>query len=53
MHATGQGVTKDELKATQLFRKACNGGDMQGCTALGLMYASGLGVAKASLRYAL
>ena len=31
-------------KASQLFKKACDGGDMKGCYNLGFLYANGQGV---------
>ena len=33
----------DDFKAVQFFTKACNGGDMKGCGALGSMYNEGKG----------
>ena len=45
-YAGGQGVAKDERKAAQLYRKACDGGQEASCGLLGFMYALGRGVAR-------
>jgi len=37
-------VLQDKVEAAELFNKACNGGDMDGCTNLGFMYEKGDGV---------
>ena len=44
MYREGQGVKQDYFKATELYEKACNGGDVGGCNNLGLMYINGQGV---------
>ena len=44
MYADGKGVEKDLGKAAELFKKACNGGEMLGCRNLGIMYDNGNGV---------
>ena len=46
MYANGDGVEKNEQKAVELYKKACDGGEMAGCTNLGFMYANGNGVEK-------
>ena len=46
MYNNGNGVEKNEQKAAELYKKACNGGEMNGCYNLGLMYADGNGVEK-------
>ena len=40
----GNGVTQDDFKAVELYRKACDGKSATGCSNLGLMYANGTGV---------
>ncbi|MCI6178773.1 MAG: sel1 repeat family protein, partial [Campylobacter sp.] len=37
---------KEYDKAVELYKKACDGGDMRGCRSLGTMYANGNGVEK-------
>ena len=37
---------KEYDKAAELFKKACDGGEMLGCSNLGFMYAHGNGVEK-------
>ena len=37
---------KEYDKAAELFKKACDGGEMRGCRYLGIMYANGKGVEK-------
>jgi len=39
-------VPKDEKRAVDLFEKACNGGELRGCSDLGVMYSHDRGVAK-------
>ena len=46
MYVYGEDVPKDYAKAVTLFQKACDGGDMGGCSSLGWMYGNGHGVAK-------
>ena len=46
MYDDGNGVEKDLGKAVELYKKACDGGDMLGCTNLGFMYEKGKGVEK-------
>ena len=38
MYEKGNGVEKDLGKAAELFKKACDGGEMLGCRNLGIMY---------------
>ena len=38
MYADGNGVEKDLSKAVELFKKACNGGNMHGCRGLDVIY---------------
>ena len=40
----GEGVKQDDTRAAALFRKACEGGDANGCSNLGVVYAEGTGV---------
>ncbi len=55
LYATGKSVTKDDKKATALYRKSCELGDAQGCYNAGLMADSGRGTkedaAKAAADY--
>src|SRR5262245_65785982 len=55
LYATGKAVTRDDKKATGLYRKSCDLGDSQGCYNAGLMLDSGRGVkedaAKAAADY--
>jgi hypothetical protein len=46
MNARGTGVAKDEARAVELFKKACDAGHAGGCSSLGVMYDEGRGVAK-------
>jgi uncharacterized protein len=39
-------VAKDLPRAGTLFKRACDGGNSNGCFVLGAMYANGRGVAK-------
>jgi TPR repeat protein len=43
-HANG--IPKDEKDAVKFFSKACDGGEVQGCRALGDNYMKGTGVPK-------
>ena len=38
MYADGDGVEKDLGKAAQLYKKACDGGEMLGCRNLDIIY---------------
>ena len=40
----GEGVRQDKFKAVELYTKACDGGNADGCTNLGVMYVNGEGV---------
>lgn len=42
----GQGVGRNDRRAVELLRKACDGGSGQGCTTLRAMYAQGRGVGR-------
>jgi len=44
MYDHGRGVAQDDAQAVTLYRKVCAGGDLYGCTALGLMYEEGRGI---------
>ena len=44
MYGNGTGVTQDDFKAVELYRKACDGKDGGGCWQLGWMYEQGNGV---------
>ena len=46
MYEYGNGVEKNQQKAAQLYKKACDGGNMRGCRNLGVMYEEGDGVEK-------
>ena len=39
-------MTQDLAKAKDLFTRACDGGEMNGCYGLGRLYYGGLGVTK-------
>jgi uncharacterized protein len=44
MYAAGRGgLTKDPARAVTLFQRACDAGNMRGCTNLGLSYEIGQG----------
>jgi TPR repeat protein len=45
MYAEGsEGLPQDKVKAAELFRRACDGGERFGCAVLGLMHLEGDGV---------
>ena len=46
MYLAGRGVERDDAKAAAFYKKACDGGHMDGCVQLGLLYAEGDGVVK-------
>ena len=46
MYEYGNGVEKNEQKAVELYKKACDGGEVHGCTNLGVMYEYAIGVEK-------
>ena len=46
MYANGNGVEKDFSKAVELYKKACDGGNMHGCRNLVVMHTNGNGVEK-------
>ena len=46
MYQNGEGVARDDFKATSLYRKACDGGIARGCTNLGWMTQNGVGADK-------
>ena len=46
LYDKGNGVEKNEQKAVELYKKACDGGEVHGCSNLGTMYANGNGVEK-------
>ncbi len=46
MYANGNGVEKNEQKAAELYKKACDGGDLDGCRNLVVMHTNGNGVEK-------
>jgi uncharacterized protein len=48
----GDGMPKDEARAAALFKLACDGGEMRGCSALGEVYEDGNGVVKDEARAA-
>jgi TPR repeat protein len=45
-YLNGAGVAKDEARAAEFFRKACDGGLGWGCSRIGWMYQTGHGLAK-------
>lgn len=45
-YLAGRGVQKNAMRAQQLYKKACDGGDGAGCNGLGFMYWRGEGVAR-------
>ena len=45
-YVKGEGAAKAEPEKVTQYRKACEGGDMQGCAYLGWIYDKGEGVAK-------
>ena len=42
----GEGVRVDHVKANELYKKACDGGEPLGCYNLGDLYKNGNGVKK-------
>lgn len=46
LHLNGEGVAKDESRATALFDKSCAAGNAQACSLLGGQYLMGRGTAK-------
>jgi TPR repeat protein len=44
MYQEGSGVEQDSARASALYRQACDGEVMEGCTRLGLLYREGEGV---------
>ena len=38
IYANGNDVEKDFSKAAELFKKACDGGEMHGCSNLDIIY---------------
>jgi TPR repeat protein len=50
MYHFGKGVKRDYPMAAELYRQACNGQYVWGCSNLGAMYAKGLGVEKSSVK---
>ena len=40
----GQGLRQDHHKAAELYKKACNGGNIKGCYNLGVLYNNGQGL---------
>jgi TPR repeat protein len=42
----GQGVARNDRRAVELLRKACDGGSAQGCANLQAMYGQGRGVGR-------
>lgn len=46
MYEKGNGVQQDDVKAAELYKKACNNKNMKGCGSLGYMYKAGRGVKK-------
>ena len=43
-YQNGWGTAVDAVKAADLFRKACDGGEATGCRIVGSLYRNGLGV---------
>jgi len=46
LYERGQGLTKDDARAAQLYERACDAGSGTGCGFLGDMYLKGRGVKK-------
>lgn len=46
LYEKGQIVSKNNFKAVELYRKACDMNYEEGCNSLGLMYENGKGVRK-------
>ena len=46
MHEMAMGVPQDDTRAAELYKKACDGGDMEGCHNQGRMARDGDGVPK-------
>ena len=44
LYEKGEGVEKDLSKASQLYKKACDGGVTEGCYNLGVFYENGIGL---------
>ena len=44
MYYKGEGVKQDYFKATEFFKKACDGQNAHGCVNLGVIYENGEGV---------
>ncbi len=44
LYYKGEGVKQDYKKANDLYKTACDGGDMWGCYNLGVLYTKGEGV---------
>jgi TPR repeat protein len=44
MYAQGTGIKQDDMRAANLYRKACDEGDAKGCINLGVVYQVGRGV---------
>jgi TPR repeat protein len=53
LYGNGQGVTKDDFKASTLLQKACDGGHAEGCFNLGIDYAHGDGVTQDDFKAAM
>jgi hypothetical protein len=52
MNETGQGVPQDPARAAGLYQRACEGGELIGCTNVGLLYVTGVGLAPDTARAA-
>lgn len=48
----GESVKQDKLKAAELFKKSCDGGEAEGCHSLGLVYSKGEGIKQDKLKAA-
>ena len=44
MYELGLGGQKDSFKSKELYEKACDGGEVNACYTLGLLYDSGIGL---------
>ena len=48
--SAARGAAPSDTRAVELYQRACDGGDMQGCMILGAKYEGGLGVARSETR---
>ena len=46
MYFSGEGVTRDPARAASLYQQACDGGAVESCYNLGVLYENGAGVTR-------